>query len=70
MSGLEMKRVDLGELYSLLEMYEKTYGGVPEELLEGIAAAYKRQVGTGTIRNPRGAAVSYTHLTLPTTSRV
>ena len=55
MSGLEMKRVDLGELYSLLEMYEKTYGGVAEELLEGIAAAYKRQGGTGTTRNPRGA---------------
>lgn len=55
MSGLEMKRADLGELYSLLEMYGRTYGGVAEELLENIAAAYKRQGGTGTIRNPRGA---------------
>lgn len=55
MSGMEMKRVDLGELYILLEMYERTYGGVPEELLESIAAAYKRRGGTGMIRNPRGA---------------
>lgn len=29
--------------------------GVPEELLESVAAAYKRQGGTGTIRNQRGA---------------
>lgn len=27
MSGLEMKKADLGELYCLLEMYERTYGG-------------------------------------------
>ena len=57
MSGLEMKRVDLGELYGLLEMYERTYGGVPEELLEGIAAAYKRQGGTGTMTYQQYRAV-------------
>lgn len=55
MSGLEMKKADLGELYCLLEMYGRTYGGVPGELLDSIETAYKRQGGKGTIRNPRGA---------------
>ena len=36
MSRIEMKRTDLGELYMLLEMYGRTYGGVPENLLETI----------------------------------
>ena len=55
MNRMEMKKTDLGELYSLLGMYERTYGGVPEALLDSIAAAYKRQGGEGNIRNPRGA---------------
>lgn len=55
MSRMEMKKVDLGELYILLEMYERTYGGVPGALLNSIGAAYKMQGGEGNIRNPRGA---------------
>ena len=51
----EMRRSDLGELYSLREMYGRTYGGVPGELLEGIKEAYERQGGSGTLQNPRGA---------------
>lgn len=40
MRMIEMKRTDLGELYILLEMYGRTYGGVPENLLERIKCAY------------------------------
>ena len=55
MSRIEMKRTDLGELYILLEMYGRTYGGVPENLLETIKGAYRRQGGEKPIRNARGA---------------
>lgn len=55
MNRLEMKKTDLGELYNLLEMYERTYGGVPGRLLEAVMAAYRQQGGEGSIRNPRGA---------------
>lgn len=50
-----MKKTDLGELYSLLGMYERTYGGVAEALLDSIETAYKKQGGEGNIRNPRRA---------------
>lgn len=62
MSRVEMKKVDLGELYSLLRMYERTYGGVPEALLDSIEATYKMQGGEGMIRNPRGAGRKKTAL--------
>ena len=52
---MDMKKTDLGELYALLEMYSKTYGGVPDTLLSAIADAYEKQGGNGTLRNPRGA---------------
>lgn len=55
MRMIEMKRTDLGELYILLEMYGRTYGGVPENLLERIKCAYRRQGGEQPIRNVRGA---------------
>ena len=36
-------------------MYGRTYGGVPENLLEAIKGAYRRQGGEQQIRNVRGA---------------
>lgn len=56
MSKVEMRKSDLGELYALLGMYRITYGGVPEELMEEVEAAYKRGIGPGfSVGNPRGA---------------
>lgn len=56
MSMLEMRRSDLGELHALLRMYRSTYGGVPEELMEAVEAAYGRARGKETpVGNPRGA---------------
>lgn len=56
MSKVEMRKSDLGELYTLLGMYRITYGGVPEELMGEVEAAYKRGIGVGfSVGNPRGA---------------
>lgn len=62
MRKLMMKAVDLGELYVLLEMYGRVYGGVSKELMEGIETAYEEAEKLKgnyrrkeTIRNPRGA---------------
>ena len=57
---MEMRKTDLGELYTLLEMYQRVYGGVPEGLLIKIADRYEGSHGSGTdsesrITNPRGA---------------
>ena len=54
--SVEMRKSDLGELHALLEMYRITYGGVPEELMEAVEAAYRRGQGRETpVGNPRGA---------------
>ncbi len=55
-----MRKTDLGELYALLEMYQRVYGGVPEELLIKIENRYEKTQGSGAARenqitNPRGA---------------
>lgn len=56
MNRIEMRKSDLGELYALLGMYRITYGGVPEELMGEVEAAYKRGTGPGfSVGNPRGA---------------
>lgn len=56
---LEMKRQDLEELYILLEVYERTYGGRNvREMKEEVSAKYREKKGGGNIwekRNPRGA---------------
>lgn len=56
---LEMKRQDLEELYLLLEVYERTYGGRNvREMKEELSARYREGNGGGNIsekRNPRGA---------------
>lgn len=57
---MEMRKTDLGELYALLEMYQRVYGGVPEGLLIKIENRYEKTHGTGADRerqvtNPRGA---------------
>lgn len=55
---LEMKRQDLEELYILLEVYERTYGGRNAgEMKEELSARYREGKG-GDIsgkRNPRRA---------------
>lgn len=57
---LEMKRQDLEELYILLEVYERTYGGRNvREMKEEVSAKYSEKKGGGNIwekRNPRGQA--------------
>ena len=55
-----MKETDLAELYTLLGMYESSYGGVEEELIESVKAAYQaacrnRNGEAGEITNPRKA---------------
>ena len=57
---MEMRKTDLGELYALLEMYQRVYGGVPEGLLVKIENRYEKTHGSGGAResqitNPRGA---------------
>lgn len=57
---MEMRETDLGELYVLLEMYQRVYGGVPEGLLIKIENRYEKTHGSGGARerqitNPRGA---------------
>lgn len=55
---MEMKRQDMEELYQLLEVYERTYGGREvTEMLQEVTARYREEKG-GNIaqkRNPRGA---------------
>lgn len=60
MRRLAMRGTDLGELYVLLEMYRRVYGGVPEKLLEEVEKEYESQRAVEGkdkcgIRNPRGA---------------
>lgn len=55
---LEMKRQDLEELYLLLEVYERTYGGrVVSEIKKELMARYRGATGENISgkRNPRGA---------------
>lgn len=60
---LMMKATDLAELYTLLVMYGRVYGNVPEDLAEAVkreyekAAAGKKEKGPAVpaITNPRGA---------------
>ena len=56
---IEIRKTDLGELYTLLELYQRVYGEVPEGLLIKIEDRYKRAHGPGErerqITNPRGA---------------
>ncbi len=41
MKRIEMRASDLGELYTLLRMYQHTYGGISDELLAEISSRYK-----------------------------
>ena len=57
---LAMSRTDLAELYTLLKMYDRSYGGVPVEMVESVKEAYKGSAGRDKegipeITNPRGA---------------
>lgn len=44
--ALMMKPVELGELYALLEMYRRAYGGVEEELIAQIKHNYNRSAAS------------------------
>lgn len=55
-----MRGTDLAELYTLLGMYDKSYGGVPEELIRSVKDAYQAACRNGKgetaeITNPRNA---------------
>lgn len=55
---MEMKRQDMEELYQLLEVYERTYGGRNvTEMLQEVSARYREEKGESISqkRNPRGA---------------
>ena len=39
MSMIAMSRTDLAELYTLLKMYDRSYGGVAKELVESVKEA-------------------------------
>ena len=57
---IKMRGTDLAELYTLLGMYDRTYGGVPEGLIESVKgvyeAAYRDRDGEiAEIANPRNA---------------
>ena len=55
-----MRRTDLAELYTLLGMYDRTYGGVPEGLTESVKGAYEAAYRDGEIAeimNPRNADI-------------
>ena len=61
--GLEMKRQDLEELYLLLEVYERTYGGRNvREMKEELSAGYGGRAG-GIFRRkaPQGAGRKRQH---------
>ena len=55
---LEMKRQDMEELFQLLEVYERTYGGRnAREMKEELSARYREEKGGGNISEkspPRG----------------
>lgn len=65
MPDIKMRPTDLGELYTLLSMYQNTYGSVPGGLMEQVIKRYQEaaacgQYGKGEtsvplITNPRGA---------------
>ena len=55
-----MRGTDLAELYTLLGMYNRTYGGVSEGLIESVKGAYEaayrdRGREIAEITNPRNA---------------
>ena len=55
---MEMKRQDMEELFQLLEVYERTYGGsVVSEIIKELCARYRGVTGENISekRNPRGA---------------
>ena len=57
---IKMRGTDLAELYTLLGMYDRTYGGVPEELIGSVKEAYQgayrsREDEATKITNPRNA---------------
>ena len=57
---IAMRGTDLAELYTLLGMYNRIYGGVPEELIESVKDAYQaacrnREGEIAEITNPRKA---------------
>lgn len=55
---MEMRRQDMEELYQLLEMYERTYGGrKAAEMSQEVSARYREEKGESISgkRNPRGA---------------
>lgn len=64
-SWMYMEEKDLGELYTYLELFDRTYGGYEEEvkvLLAGIEAVYKAEYpcedaagALRRLRNPRNA---------------
>lgn len=65
MPNIRMKPTDLGELYTLLSMYQNTYGSIPEGLMEQVEKHYqesaacrshnKEEAFVPLITNPRGA---------------
>ncbi|MGN0399400.1 MAG: helix-turn-helix domain-containing protein [Blautia sp.] len=57
MGNIGMKKSDLAELYTLLEMYGRTYGEKEpvKILLEETKRLYEEARGTGAIGNSRGA---------------
>lgn len=62
---LKMKRQDMEELFQLLEVYERTYGGRnAREMKEELSARYREEKGGEDIsekRNPRGAGRKRQH---------
>lgn len=65
MGNIMMRPTDLGELYTLLTMYQDTYGSVPERFLEQVAEKYHAAAAVRhrdaesssipLITNPRGS---------------
>lgn len=65
MPDIRMRPTDLGELYTLLSMYQDTYGRVPEGFMEQVKKHYqeaaarrscnKEEANVPLITNPRGA---------------
>ena len=57
---IAMRGSDLAELYTLLGMYDRIYGGVPEELIGSVKDAYRAESRNkkgeiAEITNPRSA---------------
>lgn len=64
MPDIKMRPTDLGELYTLLSMYQSTYGGVPSGLTEQVEKHYreaarspcsKERAPVPLVTNPWGA---------------